>query len=224
MILYSFASAKFKKNDKIDFINQYVAIYLLPSKLKTGRDQSLGRPKQGYQNGSVILNCQQTNGFHTNQKRYNQLVCTWISSHNFNGIIIDVKYYYGRWYNEPYSVITVHSDFQYANKRHGWLALIIYGDALQWTLFCSSEFLLASEQWLIKKLIYPLIVRPTLVLAEWKRFHSSSISASLSKPPLQKWNILYWLSLLAITSCPQLALSSEKNSRNDLIAPEITHN
>ena len=45
MILYSFASAKFKKNDKIDFINQYVAIYLLPSKLKTGRDQSLGRPK-----------------------------------------------------------------------------------------------------------------------------------------------------------------------------------
>ena len=43
MILYSFASAKTKQNGKIDFNNQSVAIYLLPSKPQMGRYQSLGK-------------------------------------------------------------------------------------------------------------------------------------------------------------------------------------
>lgn len=41
------------------------------------------------------------------------------------------------------------------------------------------------------------------------RFQSSKISASLSSPPWWKCRILYWLSLLAITTCPFVQKGSE---------------
>lgn len=39
-------------------------------------------------------------------------------------------------------------------------------------------------------------------------FHCWNTSESLSRPPWWKWKILYWLSLLATTSCPQVHASS----------------
>lgn len=39
-------------------------------------------------------------------------------------------------------------------------------------------------------------------------FHCWNTSDSLSRPPWWKWKILYWLSLLATTSCPQVHASS----------------
>ena len=50
-----------------------------------------------------------------------------------------------------------------------------------------------------------------------QHFHWWKTSASLSRPAWWKWRILYWLSLLAITSCPLVHASSLPGHTNNTV-------